>query len=320
MPIEALAEAVRWRYVFVLGKGGVGKTTISILLALALSRRGRALVASLDPAKHLLEYLSLKRVGTVERVTGNLYAVQYDVDSRARRVAEELELTLKKLMPGLSVLNLDHVLKTIRDAPGFEEEVMLSIVQEIYGLDYDYVVIDTPPTGVALRVLALPRLYLNWVRGLRELRESIVSVKYAIARALGRPVKPSDPVLEKLGELEKRYTRLYNLLRDGRLTGYVAVATPEPLPVYEVEVIASKLRDLGMKLGLVIANRVLGEKAAELGVGEVEERSLSRLKEIACRARARMVVVRHAGFAPKSLDDVARLAEEAVEGLVDPCG
>jgi arsenite-transporting ATPase len=40
------------KVVIVLGKGGVGKTTVSILLAGELSRLGRTLLASFDPAGH----------------------------------------------------------------------------------------------------------------------------------------------------------------------------------------------------------------------------------------------------------------------------
>lgn len=56
------------RVVIVLGKGGVGKTTVSILLAGELSRFGRTLLASFDPARHLVRYLGLKEPGEVEKV------------------------------------------------------------------------------------------------------------------------------------------------------------------------------------------------------------------------------------------------------------
>ncbi|MEB3845447.1 MAG: AAA family ATPase, partial [Desulfurococcales archaeon] len=49
------------KLVIVMGKGGVGKTTLSILLAHELSRNNEVLLVSLDQAMHLLEYLGLEK-------------------------------------------------------------------------------------------------------------------------------------------------------------------------------------------------------------------------------------------------------------------
>ncbi len=314
MSVRELQELVGegFKVLFVLGKGGVGKTTVSILLSRILSEAGKVLLASLDPAMHLLEYLKLDTPGKRVRVRERLYAIQYDVNTYSKRVLDEFAVTLKRLMPGLTVLNMDRVVNVIRDAPGFEEEVFLRMVSELYNAtDYNYVVIDTPPTGIALRVLMLPRLYVTWVKGLKELRENILSIKYAIARALGERIEPRDPVLDKLRELEERYSRLLERLR-GKETIYVAVATPEPLPVYEVKVIASKLTQLGSKPHLIVVNRVLGEIASRLGVEEIEVKALKEVEEIRCKYGAAGLLIKHAGFAPRSLEDVERIMEKGI--------
>jgi len=316
-----------WRkphVVMAMGKGGVGKTTVSLRLGLEAARRGmRVLVASLDPAGHLLEYLRLPAPLVEKEIHPGLRAVQFDVERVAKSVAEEYALLLRRLTPGLEALGGSDATRAIRDAPGFEEEVFLRILEKLYQRrDVDLVVVDMPPTGIALRVVALPRLHLFWAQRLREIRERIVSIKYAIANALGRREEISDPVLSKLRELEERNQALHREMTDPSRTSFMAVATPEPLPVYEVKVIAEKLRDLGASLEAIIANRVLGEKAAQLGLGGLEAESLRRLEVLRCSLRPPpgLVLIAHAPRPPSRIEDVEALDRYVLRVVVDGCG
>ena len=319
-----------WRrphVVVAMGKGGVGKSTVSMRIAWELRERGwRVLIASLDPAGHLLEYLKLPGPLREVEVRPGLRAVQYSIEPLAEKAAREYAAMLKRLMPGLTALGSLDVEKMVREAPGFEEEVFLRILYELYRRsDVDAIIVDTPPTGVSLRVLRLPRLYRFWVARLRELRERIVATKYAIARALGRleDLEKRDPVLEKLAELEKRYTWLHGELTDASRTSLVVVATPEPLPVYEAGEVVKAAGELGLRLEALVANRVLGEKARGLGVEAVEEESLGRLQRLRCEARppAGLALIRHADRPPSSLEDVERLTPliEPVARPGEPC-
>nr|MEB3851240.1 hypothetical protein [Desulfurococcales archaeon] len=254
--LEALEGALlrgagRGHVYFSVGKGGVGKTTVSILSSIALARHGRTLLASLDPAKHLLEYLGLRRVARPQRTPAGFEAVQYDVETIARRVAEEYAVLLRQVMPGLTVVNLDGVVRAVRHAPGFEEEVFLRILRELtsrLGRGLDYLVVDTPPTGVTHRILNLPRLYMLWLTHLHQLRLKIVSLRYTIAKIMRQDYKPDDPVLRKLESLMGENKRLADLLRDPARASLILVATPEPLPVYETKTSIRVARDLGMRV------------------------------------------------------------------------
>lgn len=313
--LEALTVDAGPPHTFItIGKGGVGKTTVSILAARALSGRGRVLLASLDPAKHLLEYLGLPGPLRKSSVAENLDAIQYDIGPLAKKLADEYAVLLRQVMPGLVILNLDDVVKSVRHAPGFEEEVFLRILEELYSLEdeYDYVVIDTPPTGVTHRILNLPRLYVFWLERLHELRSRIVSLRYAMARAMGRREKPRDPVLDKLEELHGKYSRLWGKLRDPSRTSVTIIATPEPLPVYEARTTIELLESLGVRCRMIVANRILPwDKAVELGVSEVQRRSLEDLARLA-RGRCRLLGILQARKAPRSLGDVEELEDIVV--------
>ena len=318
--VEAL-DTGGWRrphIIISMGKGGVGKTTVSIRLAVELARMGRrVLVASLDPAGHLLEYLRLPRPLVEASVAPGITAVQYTVEGLSRRVAEEYASMIRRLMPGLTALgSIEDVAKAVRESPGFEEEVFLRILTGLYERsDHDVIVVDTPPTGVSLRVLRLPRLYLFWIKQLQALRERIIATRYAIARALGRSedLARGDPVLERLKALGERYRRLAGEIADPSRTSIVVVATPEPLPAYEAEVVARETREIGARLRLIVVNRVLGSRAESLGTSGVERESIGRLRRIRCSVEppAGLALIAHSSRPPSSLGDV-----EALDGLI----
>jgi len=58
---ELMGDISRKSYIIVSGKGGVGKTTISVALGMKLSESGRkTLVVSIDPAHSLGDVLDME--------------------------------------------------------------------------------------------------------------------------------------------------------------------------------------------------------------------------------------------------------------------
>lgn len=90
------------QYVFVGGKGGVGKTSTSSAIAIALSDQGlRTLIVSTDPAHSLGDALDVNlSSGKIERIQteSNLWALEIDVDDALK--------SFKETANGLSVEGL----------------------------------------------------------------------------------------------------------------------------------------------------------------------------------------------------------------------
>ena len=298
-PIECCPHII-----LVLGKGGVGKTTVSIMIARNLSRVGKTLLLSMDPARHLTKYLGVSGDEPRE-VLPNLFVQQISIEKEVEKITSRYSELIKELMPSLAVYNIENVADVVRYSPGVEEEVFLRLLQQVYKSNYSYVVVDTPPTGVTLRTLILPALYIAWLDRLIEIREKIVSLRYTIARALGRKVELKDKALDRLYEMRRDFGELQKLLSTHSRTSFVIVATPEPLPLFELRESFKFLETrIGNKPKLLVLNRVLPDDVAEkLGVLEFQRKSLEEIASYGVRH----IVIEHLGRPTESLKDVEEL-------------
>ena len=157
------------RLILVLGKGGVGRTTVATALALASSRRGRRTLLFQANARDALdELLGGPKVGeTLTPITDLLSAVNTNPNAALHQY-------------GLMVLHYERVYRLV-----LENRVARSLIRAIPGLDdysimgklwwhtterlpsgaprWDTIVFDAPATGHALAMLEIPRAILETV-------------------------------------------------------------------------------------------------------------------------------------------------------------
>jgi len=128
-------------------KGGVGKTTTSINLAAALARKGhRTLLVDLDPQGHsTLSFLDLE---TIDR---SIYDVLADPDIDVAEIVRQTYDKHLDIVPArISLAKLEGKLLGEFDGHYRLRDSVTPIASE-----YEYVVIDTPPTLGLLTVSAL---------------------------------------------------------------------------------------------------------------------------------------------------------------------
>ena len=256
-----------------IGKGGVGKTTCSSALAVGLAERGyKTLLVSIDPAHNLGDVLKIDVGRRMKKVKENLYAVEIDIDEAVGKYLKELEESLKSLYRYLTVINLEKYLEIMRYTPGVEEYAILEAIKDILSKrgEFDKIVFDTPPTGLTVRILALPKTSLIWLEKLIELRRKILDRRLSIERVKGkitfkvgdRVIKlPSreeeDRVIQELRRYKSETERVYKTFTDER-TAVIGVVNPDELSLLEMERTMEALKKMGIPIRLVIVNKYEG--------------------------------------------------------------
>ncbi len=260
------------------GSGGVGKTTVSAALGLALAQRSdrRVLVLTVDPARRLATALGLREIGTepvkVSRarlrragieVEGELVAAMLDMKSTFDRMVTRMAPTRRDAQRILS----NRFYKGISDSfVGSHEYMAMEALYELHEAgEYDTLIIDTPPSRNALDFLEAPNRLtdfvgaklLSWLSGpslfgFRAVNVAAAPFLHMADRLLGADVL--SEVAEFVGDLQKIYggvqqraRAVYKLLRSPQV-GFVVVTTLEPAPFAEAEFFTSRLREYRMPL------------------------------------------------------------------------
>lgn len=140
--IEEMAAAGRG-LVMVMGKGGVGKTTIAAAIAVELASRGLPVhLTTTDPAAHLTQALGREVPGLkVSRIDPALEATAY-----REKILERSARTLEA--EGLALLEED-----LRSPCTEEVAVFHAFARLVFSARNEIVVMDTAPTGHTLLLL-----------------------------------------------------------------------------------------------------------------------------------------------------------------------
>jgi len=264
------------RAIFVIGKGGVGKTTCAAAMAVSLSKRLRTLVVSLDPAHNLGDVLGTQLSGSAREIAGGLSAIEVDMEAAIKDYLEESARKLKDMYGYLKVINIEGYLDTIRLSPGIEEYATLEAIEAILSANEgqrDLIVFDTPPTGLTLRVLALPKVSLIWGERLVRLRREILRKRSAIQKIQGErkfmldgkeytltTTEEGDGVIQELLDYMKRVEKVNELQTDPKRSVVIPVMNPDRLSLFETRRAFDTLDKLSMPIGALVVNKFSGKK------------------------------------------------------------
>lgn len=151
------------RFLFVVGKGGVGKTSVSAALALALAANGkRVLVAMCNANERLSHLLGTDAVGEdIRTLEPGVDAVNMRPDAALREYGA---MVLKAPAVYKAVFENRFVSSFLKGIPGLEAWSMLGkafyhTTEKTNGRHrYDVVIVDAPATGHALDMLRVPQV------------------------------------------------------------------------------------------------------------------------------------------------------------------
>ena len=249
------------RLVLLGGKGGVGKTTCAAALAVDAARHWtarRVLLISTDPAHSLSDVFGQPFADDPRRVSAgppNLHVRELDPARVFRHLQERYLAAVDEAfdkMRGGSSFDAAHDRSVMRGLielapPGLDEVAAVLEITDAIASDppqWDLVVMDTAPTGHALRLLEMPGLMHDWSHALMS-----ILLKYQGVARLGE-------LGTLLLNLSKGVRRLREMLSDRRGTAFIAVTRPSALPRLETVRLVRRLARLKIAVPAIIANAV----------------------------------------------------------------
>ena len=248
------------RFTFFVGKGGVGKTTVSSAFALhraAANPRKRILLLSTDPAHSLADVLQIKVADSAKRLKtkGQLWARQLDPDRQIKTFLARERADILALLNKGSLFTSDE-LEPLLDTslPGMAEVAALLAIHELLANSFDEVIVDTAPMGHAIRLFQMPEHFARFL----DVLEAAASRDVVLAQHFGGHVE-REPALD-------RWARMVSEVEEGLSTQsskLVLVTTPEPFSLNEAARSASAFSDTDAanQIAEVVLNRAVQSAA-----------------------------------------------------------
>jgi len=270
------------KLLFFGGKGGVGKTTVAAATALRFASADatrRVLLMSTDPAHSLGDVLDAAVGDTARPVKGgppNLRVRELDASRAWAARRASVEAAVEDLAAALGSGGLSPTRTRVSELidlapPGVDE--LFGVLSMFEARDeHDVIVIDTAPTGHALRLLAMPDVVRDWAQALLR-----VLLKY---RALVRP----GQLAAELVDMSRSTRELRLFLRDQQQSRFIVVTRPAEVPGAETGRLLRRLRVLHLAVPAIVANALTlspGRCARCRATATAERRHLSVLRRSA---------------------------------------
>ena len=257
--LKELIDMPDLKWVFVGGKGGVGKTTSSCSLAVQLAKvKESVLIISTDPAHNLSDAFNQKFTREPTKVDGfeNLSAME--IDPTVNLDEYDLGFLGENTAGHIGELNKSVFSELLKSVPGIDEAMSFAeLMKYVQSMKFSTIVFDTAPTGHTLRLLAFPKLLEKGVATAMSLKAKLGGLLGQIQQFVPDLDTEEDKVIAKLEETKKIIDTVNQQFQDPEFTTFVCVMIPEFLSLYETERLIQELTKNNMDSHCIIVNQLL---------------------------------------------------------------
>lgn len=290
------------RVILMTGKGGVGKTSVAAATGLRCAELGhKTLVLSTDPAHSLADSFDMELGHDPRQVRPNLWGAELDalMELEGNWGAVKRYITQVLQARGLEGVEAEE----LAILPGMDEIFSLVRMKRHYDEgEFDVLIIDSAPTGTALRLLSLPEVAGWYMRRFYKPLQAVSSALRPLVEPFFRPIAgfslPNQEVMDAPYEFYEQIEALEKVLTDNTKTSVRLVTNPEKMVIKESLRAHAYLSLYNVATDMVIANRIIPDS--------VSDPFFTRWKESQQQYRQEI----HDNFQPLPVREVPLFSEE----------
>lgn len=302
------------RVILMTGKGGVGKTSVAAATGLRCAEMGyKTLVLSTDPAHSLADSFDMELEHLPRLVRPNLWGAELDalMELESNWGAVKRYITQVLQARGLEGIEAEE----LAILPGMDEIFSLVRMKRHYDEgEYEVLIIDSAPTGTALRLLSLPEVAGFYMRRFYKPLQAMSAALRPFFEPIFKPIAgfslPDNAVMDAPYEFYEQLEALEKVLTDPDKTSVRLVTNPEKMVIKESLRAHAYLSLYSVGTDLVVANRIIPDEVSDPFFVHWKENQRQYRQEI------------HDNFHPLPIKEVPLFSEEmcglaALERLKD---
>jgi arsenite/tail-anchored protein-transporting ATPase len=290
------------RVILMTGKGGVGKTSVAAATGLRCAELGhKTLVLSTDPAHSLADSFDIELGHEPVQIRPNLWGAELDalMELEGNWGAVKRYITQVLQARGLDGIQAEE----LAILPGMDEIFGLVRMKRHYDEGaYDVLIIDSAPTGTALRLLSLPEVGGWYMRKFYKPFQAMSVALRPLVEPFFRPVAgfslPNKEVMDAPYEFYEQLEALEKVLTDNTKTSVRLIMNPEKMVLKESLRAHAYLSLYNVSTDMVVANRIIPDHVTDPFFVRWKENQSVYRKEI------------HENFHPLPIKEVPLYSEE----------